>query len=68
MSGCYIALLFGDFRQPPQSVALSEDAQGIGLGLFIARAILAGYGGQIDVTSSENEGTTFTVRLPRKGI
>jgi signal transduction histidine kinase len=38
---------------------------GIGLGLFIARAITCAHGGQIGVTSSSEEGTTFTVRLPR---
>ena len=37
----------------------------IGLGLFIARAIVTGHGGQIDVESSVESGTTFTVRLPR---
>jgi signal transduction histidine kinase len=36
----------------------------LGLGLFIAREIAEGHGGTIDVTSSEAEGTTFTVRLP----
>lgn len=52
-------------RRPPEA---GDDAQRLGLGLFIARAIVKGHGGQIDVTSSENEGTTFTVRLPRKSI
>jgi signal transduction histidine kinase len=36
----------------------------LGLGLFIAREIAEGHGGTIEVTSSEAEGTTFTVRLP----
>jgi signal transduction histidine kinase len=39
--------------------------QSIGLGLFIARAIVSAHGGQIDVTSSSGDGTTFTVRLPK---
>ena len=37
----------------------------LGLGLFIARAIVVGHGGQIGVASSADRGTTFTVRLPR---
>lgn len=37
----------------------------VGLGLFIARAIVTGHGGQIDVASSGDLGTTFTARLPR---
>lgn len=39
---------------------------GIGLGLFIARAIVSAHGGEIDVTSSSEDGTTFTVRLPKR--
>ncbi len=38
----------------------------IGLGLYIAHEIAVGHGGAIDVTSSEREGTTFRVRLPRR--
>jgi signal transduction histidine kinase len=37
----------------------------IGLGLFIARAIVSAHGGNIQVSSSTDAGTTFTVRLPR---
>jgi hypothetical protein len=43
----------------------TEDASSIGLGLFIARAIVTSHGGEIGVDSSESHGTTFTVRLPR---
>jgi signal transduction histidine kinase len=44
----------------------ADDAsQGIGLGLFIARAIVAAHGGRIDVGSSSSAGTTFTVDLPK---
>lgn len=39
--------------------------QSIGLGLFIARAIVSAHGGTIDVTSSRAQGTTFTIRLPK---
>ena len=36
----------------------------LGLGLFIAREIAVAHGGTIVVSSSETQGTTFTVRLP----
>ena len=41
-------------------------AAGLGLGLFITREIAKAHGGSIDVHSTEPEGTTFTVRLPRQ--
>ncbi len=37
---------------------------GLGLGLHIAREIVAAHGGTLDVHSILGEGTTFTVRLP----
>jgi signal transduction histidine kinase len=37
----------------------------LGLGLFIARAIVSEHGGRIDVSSSADAGTTFTVALPK---
>jgi len=39
---------------------------GLGLGLFITRQILRSHGGNITVASSDLEGTTFTVHLPRQ--
>jgi signal transduction histidine kinase len=38
----------------------------LGLGLYIAERIVHAHGGRIDVRSSEMEGTTFTVHLPRR--
>jgi signal transduction histidine kinase len=38
----------------------------LGLGLFIARHIVLGHGGSLEVESSDAGGTTFTARLPRK--
>lgn len=37
----------------------------IGLGLFIARAIVSAHGGSVQVNSSTDAGTTFIVRLPK---
>jgi phosphoserine phosphatase RsbU/P len=37
----------------------------VGLGLYIVESIVASHHGTISVTSSESEGTTFTVRIPR---
>jgi signal transduction histidine kinase len=39
-------------------------SHGIGLGLFIARAIVSTHGGDIQLSSTD-AGTTFTVRLPK---
>ncbi|HEX9508731.1 MAG TPA: sensor histidine kinase, partial [Myxococcales bacterium] len=37
----------------------------IGLGLYIARRLVVAHGGTIDVLCIPDEGTTFSVRLPR---
>lgn len=37
----------------------------LGLGLYITREIISAHGGSISVSSSEIEGTSFTLRLPR---
>ena len=38
----------------------------LGLGLFIARETAIAHGGSVGVTSTDEDGTTFTVRIPRK--
>lgn len=38
----------------------------LGLGLYIAREVVAAHDGTIDLTSSAAEGTVFTVRIPRR--
>jgi sigma-B regulation protein RsbU (phosphoserine phosphatase) len=35
------------------------------LGLYITKDIVVSHGGTIDVTSSEEDGTTFTAHFPR---
>jgi signal transduction histidine kinase len=37
----------------------------LGLGLYIAERIVVAHGGTIEAESSDEDGTTFTVRLPR---
>ncbi|MFN0253347.1 MAG: ATP-binding protein [Kofleriaceae bacterium] len=38
--------------------------EGLGLGLSVCRTIIEGFGGTIDVASTEGEGTTMTIALP----
>jgi signal transduction histidine kinase len=47
------------------NVDRARPSASIGLGLFIAREITHAHGGAIDVSSSEDAGTVFSVRLPR---
>ena len=47
-----------DSGEHPESVNL-------GLGLYITKEIVVAHSGTINITSSEADGTTFTVRLPR---
>jgi phosphoserine phosphatase RsbU/P len=56
--------LFEPFRQGPQQTRTLK--MSYGLGLYIVREIVHAHGGTIDVTSTEKDGTTFTVSLPRR--
>jgi len=51
----------------PESV-LRRGSGGIGMGLFIVREIVIAKGGTIEVDSTAEEGTTFTVRIPRQPV
>jgi signal transduction histidine kinase len=50
-------------HQTPKGV--HDVASGLGLGLFIVREIALAHGGAVQVISSEADGTTFRLRLPR---
>jgi signal transduction histidine kinase len=47
----------GDYFGQPSS---------LGLGLFIVRELVSAHGGTVAVRSSDAEGTTFTVQMPRR--
>jgi signal transduction histidine kinase len=48
-----------DVKNPP------EQSTHLGLGLYIAKLIAEAHGGHISVSSNEQSGTTFSIRLPR---
>ncbi len=50
------------------SNAIREADVGTGIGLYLSREYVHGHGGTIILNSEENVGTTFTVRIPLKGV
>jgi signal transduction histidine kinase len=56
----------GDIFEPFERALAPRSLGGLGLGLFTARAIVEAHGGEIAAASAPHEGTTFTVRLPRR--
>ena len=59
--------LFSPFKRFQADHSASRNSGNLGLGLYIAERIVSAHGGRIDVRSSAEAGTLFTVRLPRRG-
>ncbi|HLL06749.1 MAG TPA: ATP-binding protein [Myxococcaceae bacterium] len=56
--------IFEPLRRGKRRVNKSD--RSIGLGLYIVRELVLAHGGTVEASSTEAEGTTFTVTLPRK--
>jgi PAS domain S-box-containing protein len=55
--------LFDPFRRGERDSRTSRTA-GLGLGLYITQEVVRAHGGYIDVQSTRDEGTTFSINLP----
>lgn len=54
--------IFARFYRSPEV----SDAEGVGIGLYLVRKIIAGQGGYIRVSSEAGKGSTFKLFLPRQ--
>lgn len=57
--------IFSPFKRLRPGAPVERDSSNLGLGLFIADRIVKAHNGTIDVQSSDESGTSFSVRLPR---
>lgn len=62
----HIDQVFEPFIQLDSS--LSRRFQGAGLGLYVSRALIAGLGGELSLTSVPGEGTRAEIRLPAERV
>jgi signal transduction histidine kinase len=60
-----LTTLFAPFKRGIHAGVGPPSMRGLGLGLYIVGEITRAHGGSVDVKSTAEEGTTFTVRLPR---
>ena len=54
--------LFAPFKGPRKGTS----STGLGLGLYISEQIIRAHGGTIEVRSTAEDGTTFSIELPRR--
>ena len=57
-----LSTIFDPYRR---TTARSGRSKGLGLGLFITQQIVLAHGGRLDCRSTDEDGTTLTVLLPR---
>jgi signal transduction histidine kinase len=61
-----VATVFDPLPRGEDENQIQSETAKLDLRLFITKGIVTAHGGGITVTSSEEEGTTFTAHLPRK--
>jgi len=59
--------IFDPFKQG-MPASRPHSVRGLGLGLYIVDCLTRGHGGTVHVASSMEQGTAFTVRLPRDAV
>jgi signal transduction histidine kinase len=60
-------VIFDPFRhKPADDISSRRRPYSLGLGLYIVKQITEAHRGSVEIESTEESGTTFTVRLPRK--
>jgi len=64
LSGAQIGQLF----QPFTRLHHGREVQGVGLGLYISKAIVEAHGGRIWAESEPGRGSTFVVALPQLNL
>lgn len=60
-----LATVFDPLTRGEEEEQEKSRSMSLGLGLFISKEIIAAHGGKINVTSTEEDGTTFVAWLPR---
>lgn len=58
--------IFNPLARATSDSAGRAEQNNLGLGLFITQEIVQAHGGEIRVSSSEEDGTAFTVQIPRQ--